>query len=69
MLGHGTVTTTIRYLGLKEENLTQAGELLASKYSAPVEDRAKPVQSVPESVPTIPRIDVSKNKESDCKIE
>lgn len=53
MLGHGAVTTTIRYLGLKDENLTEAGDLLASKYSAPVENGANPVQSVPESVPTI----------------
>jgi len=53
MLGHGAVTTTIRYLGLKDENLRQAGELLANKYKAPVEteiDRNR-VQSVPESVP------------------
>jgi integrase len=53
MLGHGAVTTTIRYLGLKEENLKQAGDLLASKYSAPAENGGKPVQSVPESVPTL----------------
>jgi integrase len=55
MLGHGAVTTTIRYLGLKDENLKQAGELLASKYRAPVEaenDRNR-VQSVPKSVPQI----------------
>ncbi|MEO5951090.1 MAG: tyrosine-type recombinase/integrase [Chloroflexia bacterium] len=68
MLGHGAVTTTIRYLGLKEENLTQAGDLLASKYSAPVETGAKPVQSVPESVPTIEKTELEKTTETDCKI-
>jgi len=68
MLGHSAVTTTIRYLGLKEENLTQAGELLASKYSVPVERGANPVQSVPESVPTIARIDAVINNETGCKI-
>ena len=52
MLGHGAVTTTIRYLGLKDENLKEAGDMLASKYSVPVENGQKPVQSVPESVPT-----------------
>jgi integrase len=53
MLGHGAVTTTIRYLGLKEENLKLAGELLATKYRAPVEigNVRNRVESVPESVP------------------
>ena len=37
MLGHAAVTTTIRYLGLKDENLKQAGDLLATKYRPPVE--------------------------------
>jgi integrase len=37
MLGHSAVTTTIRYLGIKSENLTQAGEILATKYQAPTE--------------------------------
>ncbi len=53
MLGHGAVTTTIRYLGLKDENLKQAGEILAAKYRPLPENREKFVQSVPESVPTI----------------
>jgi len=61
MLGHGAVTTTIRYLGLKDENLKEAGDLLASKYSAPVENGANPVQSVPESVPTVPTNDSNMN--------
>jgi integrase len=69
MLGHGAVTTTIRYLGLKEENLTQAGELLASKYSAPVESGANLVQSVPESVPTNRENELEQNSETSCKIE
>jgi len=69
MLGHGAVTTTIRYLGLKEENLTQAGELLASKYSAPLENGAKAVQSVPESVPTIRKNQPDENEESDRYID
>ena len=55
MPGHGADTTTIRYLGLKDENLKQAGDILASKYRAPVDtvnDRNR-VQSVPESVPEV----------------
>ena len=53
MLGHSAVTTTIRYLGLKEENLKQAGDLLAAKYCPPVEAEkdGNRVQSVPKSVP------------------
>ncbi len=68
MLGHGAVTTTIRYLGLKEENLTQAGELLASKYRPPVEEAVNRLQSVPESVPTIRKTEPQVNKETDSKI-
>ncbi len=56
MLGHGAVTTTIRYLGLKDENLKLAGEILAGKW-APVEPVRNCGESVPESVPT-----KSKNK-------
>ena len=41
MLGHATVTTTIRYLGLKNENLKKAGDILAAKYCAPVEKHVK----------------------------
>lgn len=51
MLGHAAVTTTIRYLGLKNENLKLAGDLLASKYGSPVENGQNRVESVPESVP------------------
>lgn len=51
MLGHAAVTTTIRYLGLKSENLKQAGDILAAKYQAPVENVSNRVESVPESVP------------------
>jgi integrase len=65
MLGHGAVTTTIRYLGLKEENLKEAGDLLASKYSAPAENGGKPVQSVPESVPTSPENVVAEDEKTD----
>jgi integrase len=54
MLGHSAVTTTIRYLGLKNENLKMAGDLLASKYGAPLKNVEKSVQSVPKSVPTVP---------------
>jgi len=55
MLGHGAVTTTIRYLGLKDESLKQAGDILANKYRAPVEAEnvRNRVQSVPESVPEV----------------
>jgi integrase len=53
MLGHRAVSTTIRYLGLKEENLKRAGEVLAAKYRAPTEIGKSQLQSVPESVPTI----------------
>ena len=69
MLGHGAVTTTIRYLGLKEENLTQAGELLASKYQAPVENGENRLQSVPESVPTIRENGPLENAKSARKID
>src|SRR5216683_3413808 len=53
MLGHRAVSTTIRYLGLKEENLKRAGEVLAAKYRAPTEIGQSRLQSVPESVPQI----------------
>src|SRR5438045_4495576 len=52
MLGHSAITTTIRYLGLKSENLKHAGEILASKYAAPAKHVVgNRVESVPESVP------------------
>jgi integrase len=53
MLGHRAVTTTIRYLGLKDENLKQAGDVLASKYRTPAEISQSQLQSVPKSVPTV----------------
>jgi hypothetical protein len=53
MLGHGAVTTTIRYLGLKDENLKQAGDLLAEKYRVPAESAGNAVENVPRSVPTV----------------
>jgi integrase len=58
MLGHAAVTTTIRYLGIKNENLRQAGEILASKYHAATEaEKVRiPVQSVPKSVPQLTEI-------------
>jgi integrase len=51
MLGHIALTTTIRYLGLKSENLKLAGDFLATKYCAPVENDRNRIQSVPQSVP------------------
>jgi hypothetical protein len=47
------VATTIRYLGLKDENLKQAGNILAAKYGPPLEDVRNRVESVPDSVPTL----------------
>jgi integrase len=52
MLGHSSVTTTIRYLGVKEENLKQAGNVLAAKYGMPINVRNR-VESVPDSVPRL----------------
>lgn len=69
MLGHAAVTTTIRYLGLKNENLKQAGDILAAKYRKPVENRETDVESVPESVPTIYENGPQENKETDRKID
>lgn len=59
MLGHRAVTTTIRYLGLKDENLVQAGEVLASKYAAPAEMARSRVESVPKSVPKLSKKEVA----------
>lgn len=53
MLGHSSVATTIRYLALKDENLKQAGNILAAKYGPPLEDVRNRVESVPDSVPTL----------------
>jgi integrase len=66
MLGHGAVTTTIRYLGLKDENLKQAGDILAGKYRTPAdpENVSFRVQSVPESVPQGQRNDDDRNDET-----
>ena len=52
MLGHASVTTTIRYLGLKNETLSEAGNVLASKYAPATGSGSMPVESVPKSVPT-----------------
>jgi integrase len=62
MLGHSSVATTLRYLGLKDENLKQAGNILAAKYGPPLEDVRNRVESVPESVPNLPET-VSQNLE------
>lgn len=51
MLGHSAVTTTIRYLGIKSENLKAAGDLLAAKYQPPGGEGRNRFQSVPKSVP------------------
>src|SRR5207245_1434352 len=66
MLGHGAVTTTIRYLGLKDENLKHAGDLLAAKYRPPVDvgNIRNRVESVPKSVPQIFKIDTDGIAES-----
>jgi integrase len=60
ILGHGAVTTTIRYLGLKDENLKQAGDLLAEKYRVPAESGGSAVESVPRSVPTLSENSINK---------
>jgi integrase len=52
ILGHSTVMTMIRYLGIKNENLQAAGELLATKYQKPTEDSRFAIQSVPKSAPS-----------------
>ena len=65
MLGHGAVTTTIRYLGLKEESLAEAGVVLAAKYTRPIQQCAEFVQSVPESVPTSGQKVASENADFD----
>ena len=48
-------TARLRYLGLKDENLKHAGDLLAAKYRPPVGVGTirNRVESVPESVPII----------------
>jgi integrase len=51
MLGHRSVTTTVRYLGLKQENLKRAGDVLATKYRMPAEIRQSQLESVPKSAP------------------
>ena len=54
ILGHASVTTTIRYLGLKSESLSAAGEVLAAKYAPMAENGMAAAESVPKSVPTMP---------------
>jgi site-specific recombinase XerD len=46
MLGHSEVTTTIRYLAIKNENLKQAGAILDSKYQAPSDRVSLPLADV-----------------------
>lgn len=48
MLGHASVATTERYLGLRAENLQAAGKTLGSLYKAPI-----CVETVPKTVPQI----------------
>jgi hypothetical protein len=43
-------------LGLKEENLKRASDVLATKYAAPTQIGKSQLQTVPESVPTIFKI-------------
>jgi integrase len=62
MLGHAAVTTTIRYLGVRTENLKQAGDILARRYQAPPAVRNRE-QSVPKSVPTLPKIEAENSEE------
>lgn len=70
MLGHSSVTTTIRYLGLKDENLKQAGNVLASKYRRPVnlateaENVRIDVQTVPKTVPQSVGFEAEKDAET-----
>jgi integrase len=51
MLGHRSVTTTVRYLGLKQENLKRAGDTLATKYGLAAENVKSQLENVPNSVP------------------
>ena len=52
MLGHQSVTMTIRYLGLRDENSKAAGDVLAARYPSLRAEGDASWKSVPESVPT-----------------
>jgi integrase len=69
MLGHASVTTTIRYLGLKNENLAEAGNVLAAKYGCTAENGLMPVQRVPKRVPNVPQNDRNELSKTDHKVE
>ena len=60
MLGHANVTTTVRYLGLRTEDLQKAGKTLAARYSPPALDSA---ESVRKSVRFVSKTDTIKTQE------
>lgn len=60
MLGHANVTTTVRYLGLRTEDLQKAGKTLAARYRPPVLDSA---ESVRKSVRLVSKTDTIKSQE------
>jgi integrase len=66
MLGHANVTTTVRYLGLRKEDLQKAGKTLAARYCPPEQVA---VESVPESVPHKAELQTNKAAESDRLID
>ena len=49
MLGHASVSTTERYLGLRAENLHEAGQVLGARFGVPETDKS-PFQLVPKLV-------------------
>lgn len=55
MLGHATVSTTERYLGLRAENLQAAGKILGTLYQPPA-DESTTIQSDHKSDPIAPEI-------------
>jgi integrase len=59
MLGHQSVTMTMRYLGLRDENLKSAGDVLAARYPSLPARSGVGTEGVPRSVPTIVREEVS----------
>jgi integrase len=68
MLGHGAVTTTTRYLGLKDENLQHAGELLAAKY-LPLVANQTAVESVPKSVSQEAKSGINNTSKTDLFVD
>jgi integrase len=50
MLGHASVSTTERYLGLRAENLHEAGQVLANRFAIPQVEES-PFQLVPKLAP------------------